>query len=182
MLKAVVPLAILVLAAVCFTPANASTSEEFIVRQDINCTGPVSCSYHGDCASDKKSCRCDSGWWTEPQTNPVQCNYEQKSQLTAFLLEFFLGWEAGAGNYYVGDTKSGNMQVCLFWAALGAALVLPCLLGICAGSDAIPKMMTVTMGAWGIIILVGGCINIYFWVEFIKNTKADSNGVPLKPW
>jgi hypothetical protein len=78
-----------------------------------NCTtiGAYSnvCSNNGVCTSSQQ-CKCNKGYITFPSDHYPYCNYKQKSQLIAFLLEFFLGLEGGAGEFYIENKSFGITQ------------------------------------------------------------------------
>lgn len=68
-----------------------------VVSYNRNCSGLSYCNYNGFCRNDG-TCQCFSGYYTQFPDKP--CSYSQKKQLTAFLLQFFLG-VFGAGHFYI---------------------------------------------------------------------------------
>ena len=109
--------------------------------------------------------------------NEVNCNYKQKSQLKAFLLEFFLCY--GAGHFYIHNYKRAipKLIVFAFFYCLFIALRIitkakeenkkaNLIISISAG------VSLVGMITWQIIDLVG----------FGKNQFDDENSIGLKDW
>ena len=95
----------------------------------VNYCGNIPCSMHGYCDFDflgknvdsliksitnNISCKCYPGYSSYDIENlhlkdrTVYCCYEQKSHLTAFYLEFFLGF--GIGHFYISNIKSGLIK------------------------------------------------------------------------
>jgi hypothetical protein len=112
-----------------------------------NCSLDSDCGTHGTCRSGTgvRLCSCEAGWTTHyagiadsafvnpasgtvnPLAGYVGCNYEQKKQITAFLLHFFLGnW--GAGHWYTGNYSMAGGQLGLI---LGV-ICITCAFTICA--------------------------------------------------
>jgi len=98
-----------------------------------NCTtiGAYSnvCSNNGVCTSSQQ-CKCNKGYITFPSDHYPYCNYKQKSQLIAFLLEFFLGLEGGAGEFYIENKSFGITQLILFVTLIVISILL-CVFGLC---------------------------------------------------
>lgn len=96
-----------------------------------NCSSSYQCSYNGFCTNDK-FCHCNAGYITYPSGNTFGCNYKQKSTITAFCLQFFLGYISGAGYLYLGKIPLGIGELFLFWGGLificiaGGCLVVYC--------------------------------------------------------
>ena len=91
----------------------------FITSQVANITcGAYTCvSSNSTCFIDNvnqanKTCICSDQYATFPHDSLLQCNYQRKSQLTAFLLEFFITF--GAGHFYVEFYQFAIPKFC-FW-------------------------------------------------------------------
>ena len=150
------------------------------------CYGSADCSNNGVCSNN--TCVCYPGFVTFPDSSTSMCNYPQKLQLTAFLLQFFLG-TCGAGQFYLGNI--GN--------AVGQLIVLvgPVLVGCCCccaivGCSVKAGTKNADCGmACGIICLylligVGIAIVAIWWlIDTIligTNHYLDGNGIPVKSW
>ena len=107
---------------------TTSTSDSIIVNNDIKkeiaqlvyafkCKTDDDCSGNGFCSSASDTCHCDKGFTTylndeERQSKIFKvCNYEYKSQLTAFLLSLFVGF-TGAEHFYLENTDKGITKLC----------------------------------------------------------------------
>ena len=104
-----------------FKKDGASKQTQLALESNqFNCTVGVAspqCNYHGTCVADGKSCICNEGYVTF-KSDSIQCNYEQKDTVTAFLLAFFVGVEGGAGYFYLGNIGMGIGQLLLFWIGM----------------------------------------------------------------
>ena len=87
------------------------------------CDDQVNCNGHGECqilSNNTFTCDCEEGWTSDPSEgeivdgNLVFCNYEQKQQLVAFLLSFFLG-AYGGGRWYCGLYTTAAIKLALFY-------------------------------------------------------------------
>jgi len=157
-----------------------------------DCAEATNCSGRGSCATDDDGdwyCICDDGYTTHDADDDVYCNYEQKKQLTAFLLAWFLGtW--GGGQWYVGLSGLAAGKLCY---ALAVCCIIPCFLqcfvlkkmsgGLESGG---------MMGGGGGSSLYGCCycccvLGVFVWwlvdiIMFGMNNIDDKNGVGLEPW
>ena len=136
---------------------------------------------HGFCDTTTQLCKCDSGWVDD--RSGTSCSYEQKKQLTAFLLEFFLG-ATGAGQFYVGNN---NLAIGQLWGLLFGGLITT-LLGASMGlpmdsSVRIHQSISSAFIALGLSALLA---DVVWWIidtiRFGMNKIEDKNGYPLKPW
>lgn len=156
------------------TGYGAGYNNDSLITTVGTCKTPKDCSYNGYC-TDEGLCHCDRGWVTHDPSNP--CGYEQKKQLIAFLLNFFLGKVCGAGYFYTGQMALGAGQVVLFWSPLFLTAVIGgCLLG---GSESVSGAMScllypIYLGAFGWWVAVT--------VRFGLNYIPDENGVSLMGW
>ena len=142
-----------------------------------NCSAPgLDCSEHGDCASDRSHCRCDAGFTTFPPGAYPECGYEQKGKLTAFLLQFFLGWFFGAGMFYIAQIYIGLFQIAALWG--GLAFVC-CVSRCCTSEQKYPARKSVI--AFLSVLVAGGTLlwNMSLWGLIISNKIADGNQAPL---
>jgi len=88
-----------------------------ITVQAQNCTNTTVaenvCGMRGDCKLSRNGWEsfgdCDSGYASVDGA----CNYKQKSQLTAFLVSFFVGW-TGADWFYLSDGTAGYVVAGVF--------------------------------------------------------------------
>ena len=115
--------------------------------------------------------------------------YSEKTQLTAFLLSFFLGW-AGGGRFYVGDIIIGGIKFSLPLLTCLGICVTGCVDnmkdqhndddGIGSIADVI-REYTPTVCVCG----CGFCIQIIWWIVdwslFAANVITDSDGKTLYP-
>ena len=149
-----------------------------------NVTAPAAneCGTYGSCIGGR--CVCDMGHVTAMNVISIPCEYEQKSQITAFLLEFFLGWFCSAGLWYLGNA---------LWAGLKIASLLGiCLPVCCAGvklcnSDGEKKQDWTMIVSWCftiIFVFIWICLHISTLVLIALNNGriVDSNGVSMRSW
>jgi hypothetical protein len=110
-------------------PSSSQTSEEnqndyhLFAKTKYLCNSS-NCPYPNAC-TDAFVCKCSreyANFFSDPveEFNPIQyCSYKRKKQLTAFLLEFFLG-QVAAGHWYTGQYIIGAFKVFGFILYLGA--------------------------------------------------------------
>ena len=153
-------------------------------KTSINCTtgsNTFACSYHGICSGDF-TCVCDTGYITFPTDSKFGCNYQQKSALIAFLLEFFLGVEVGAGELYLGNISLGIGQLIFFWVGLLFFISFCTLLAYLFLSTDEAKYMLYGNKIGTFIWSIGVTI---FWIVLIvyivNGTTVDGNGAPITP-
>eukprot|EP00484_Ammonia_sp_Unknown_P027638 CAMPEP_0197036012 /NCGR_PEP_ID=MMETSP1384-20130603/13639_1 /TAXON_ID=29189 /ORGANISM="Ammonia sp." /LENGTH=214 /DNA_ID=CAMNT_0042466137 /DNA_START=44 /DNA_END=688 /DNA_ORIENTATION=+ len=188
-------------------------------QSSTTCSETTTCSARGVCVvpvpSDTSAslCVCDNGYTTHPMpatntaSDVVYCNYQQRQQLTAFLLSFFVGW-TGADRFYVGDWIVAVFKLlyctlitcCLVWC------LLPCTIYMAsnryepvsteAAEDAIVQRIlrnvvmlrnTVAMGAIQCCCLFLWALGCIVWcltdvILFGLNDVKDGNGVQLASW
>merc|ERR1719150_2573026 len=179
-------LTILAIFSVCIVSSQNVTTP-------TTCDDVDNCDARGVCTTDDDGdfyCICDDGYATYPEVDEndadrVYCNYEQKKQLTAFLLSWFLGaW--GGGQWYLGLTGLAVGKLC---AALGVCCIIPCCIacvaggGAAAGSDG----LTAVGGGIGSCLMCCATLGIFAWwlvdiIRFGMNVVDDSNGVSLESW
>jgi hypothetical protein len=161
------------------TPLNIT--KESYDRTTVNCiTGTVTsaCSYHGVC-SGNYTCVCNTGYITFPSSSINGCNYKQKSQLTAFLLQFFLGEICGAGEFYLGNNDIGAGQIVYFWGNTIFIILMICTLTNFYKENEIMS----TIYIWRILSGIGLIIWwIYELVVISNGIRHDGNDAPLENW
>jgi TM2 domain-containing membrane protein YozV len=137
------------------------------------------CSGEGYCTRDGSTCVCFSGHVTYNSPNGPKCNYKQKSQLAAFLLQLFLG-KFGAGHFYVGSNALGAGEICLTFGLIPLACFLTPMFNAFDVSETGRKKIWKKL-QW----VVGTAVFVWWLVNTIKfglNEYNDGNGVPLKSW
>lgn len=83
---------------------------------------PLACNSHGTCVDNL--CYCDDEYATEDEDDP--CDYKRKSQLVAFLLDFFIN---GGGQIYLGYLNWGIPRlILLFWPIITIIIILPAII------------------------------------------------------
>ena len=135
------------------------------------------CSGHGLCElypprflNSGYYCKCDERYFG------AYCEKEYKSKLTAFLLEFLIGW-TGAESFYIGETAAGIFKLLL---GLFGCCGLICAGVIFFGSEgekpapAMCCMIFVCLACCAISLWV--TIN---WIMILTNSVTDSDGNPL---
>merc|ERR1719295_1405519 len=125
---------------------------------------------------------CDDEYTTNPAVDDdtadedkVYCNYKQKSQLTAFLLAFFLGFYGG-GQWYLGlyGLAGAKLAVTLVFYYASCCLQM--------------AMESIGTEAWpGQVCLCCGWLGIFIWwlvdiIHFGMNDYEDENGVLPYEW
>ena len=90
---------------------------------EVSICGSVFCATTADTKCENSNCICGSGYMsTLKDSRLIRCCYEQKNSLTAFLLEFFIGF--GAGHFYYGSTTYGIIKLCFYLLFLSIVLFL----------------------------------------------------------
>jgi TM2 domain-containing membrane protein YozV len=141
----------------------------------ISCVDNSACNYDGTCTKDG-SCKCNSGYATHEPDDNTQCNYKQKKQLTAFLLQIFLGYY-GAGHFYIGRIGLAIGELLLsFGGCFIGCLLVPCFMANAEGATLIA----------GVINFLTATASFGWWLAntiiFGLNNFKDGNGVPLQSW
>eukprot|EP01084_Bolivina_argentea_P039191 72448_1 len=144
------------------------TSQPTLSPIAIDCDPEKTCDGHGDCTYSGSgdelifaSCKCDNGFTTYPDPptgDQPYCNYPQKSQLTAFLLSWFLG-AFGAGRFYVGDYVLGAIKLCLIFMGCFLGCICMVLANMCGGGGEqiglVPICLAATaLSAWCIADII----------------------------
>ena len=162
--------------------ASIDPNEKFLITRNIKCDNKNCQAPYGVCA-DASTCRCLNGYANfvaEGQAFPGSyCNYEQKKQLVAFLLEMFVGM--GVGHFYSGRVLFGVFKLLILLGPLVLG-VLMCCSSIVKSSD--------TSTCMGLVVMIGSCACIctaVVWqlvdlIMFGINSYKDGKGVPLAHW
>ena len=104
----------------------------FIFKMNTNnrtkCREVKDCDGNGLCINEFiepniSKCKCDDDYTTYDCDINIECCYKRKNQLTAFLLQFFLGWVSG-GTWYLGRIDWGISMVVLFFVGFCIACIL----------------------------------------------------------
>ena len=157
---------------------NSSSNDE----NTVLCPDGTKChKLFGQCTKyddeNKYFCNCKDGYTTYPSNNEMGCNYEQKRQLKAFLLEFFLSY--GSGNFYIHNYKLAVPKLVVFIFFYCLFIVLRIITKAKEENKLANLIICISAG----IVLVGMLTwQIIDLVKFGKNQYKDGNGVELKPW
>ena len=155
----------------CSNYATADSVGTIGTNVTFNCTGQESCNYHGVCNRYNTGCICNDGYVTHDFPD-VQCNYEQKEQLTAFLLSFFLGIFA-AGQWYVGNYALAAPK-------LAIGLINCCVFGSSKTSDDDGKeKKTFCATLFFLVVFAWWLADV---IIFGINDYTDGDGVDLQSW
>jgi len=150
------------------SPTNCSTR-----------TPIVACSGHGQCLPNE-SCLCDDDYATHGCDTNVQCCYKKKSRLGAFLLEFFLGAESGAGLWFIDQNLIAGMQLMVFLFII----VFACGKGCGQASEGDDGGACTV--CCSLLILLTTLAMIGMWFAYViligEGNINDGNGVELSDW
>lgn len=129
--------------------------------------GPA-CNAHGKLYN--QTCYCDVGFIGN------ECDYKQKSQITAFCLEFFLG-VFGSGYFYMGLNSLAIAQLLVL---VGPIIILAAI-GACCN-----KTLDCDSSAYSCIDVVWRLAFSVFWLISViligMNKLNDGNDKPLESW
>lgn len=153
----------------------------FYYAENIVCTRS-NCPLPNNCIDDS-TCQCYQGfvdYHDNSTNNNTYCNYKQKKQIVAFMLEFFVS--LGVGHLYAGRTVFGILKLLVMLGPV-ILMILNCCFGIAFKSERGQSIL-------GIFTIIGGCIlcvGYFAWqlvdlVMFGINKYRDGNGVPLQHW
>jgi hypothetical protein len=162
---------------------NYSFAKNNLLRnlQSFTCTDPaLSCSNFGICNDQKTDCICSLGHITHPEDSQYKCNYPQKKQLVAFLLELFLGF--GSGHFYSGRTTFGGLKLGAFLFGIYIICLFP-LSAKCLSDRFDSECLVIAVSCFYYCCAVG----LAFWfvydlVMFGMNKYLDGEGLMLLPW
>ena len=163
------------------TPSNTSPQNNFFDVSQKNCTGQT-CPFPYSYCTTSTNCHCNAGWANYQQAttgfvNPLPCQYEQKKQFVAFLLEVIFPF--GVGHLYAKRTLNGILKL-LFIIFTPCFM---CCIAICCGVSLPEKVGPFFIMAIGALYGLGSAawliIDLIF---FAINKYNDGNGVPLMEW
>jgi hypothetical protein len=148
---------------------------------DDNCTiANTNCSETKDAEGIYHNCWCLEDY---ADSKTKKCEYKQKKQLTAFLLELFVGF--GAGHFYRHDYLMASLKLVAFVFGIYVICLFPltakCVTD-CCDSDCLVVMVS--------IIFYLYALGLAFWyifdlVWFGKNKyedKTHADPINFKPW
>ena len=140
----------------------------------------TSCSGFGACNDDKTDCICSTGHLTYPQDSPFKCNYTQKKQLVAFLLELFLGF--GAGHFYSERMTFAGLKLAAFLFGIYIICLFP-ISAKCISDRCDSDYLVIAVSCFYYCCAVGLAFwFIYDLVMFGMNKYLDGLDLPLLPW
>ena len=122
-------------------------------------------------------CDCNPGYITYPYDSEFQCNYQQKSQLKAFLLELFLCY--GSGHFYIHNYKLAVPKLVVFAFFYCLFIALRIITKAKEENKLANLIICISAGVTFVGMLVWQIIDL---VNFGRNNYNDGNDVPLKGW
>jgi uncharacterized membrane protein (Fun14 family) len=152
-------------------------------------TSPFDCSEPNICTHlDRLNCT-DSATHTDCKCKPeyasikgcnVKCEYERKKQLTAFLLELFVGF--GAGHFYRGSYLIASLKLVAFIFGIYIICLFPLTakcISECCDCDCLVVLVS--------LLFFACSVGLAFWfvfdlVRFGKNLLTDKYDIKLKQW
>ena len=143
--------------------------------QKYNCSGEIAakCNIeHMDCKNENQECTCKAEYATAPNGSRY-CEVERKKQLTAFLLELFVGF--GAGHFYRHDYLMASLKLVAFVFGIYVICLFPltakCVTD-CCDSDCLVVLVSIIFYLYAL-----GLAFWYIWdlVYFGKNYYPDKS-------
>jgi len=143
--------------------------------QKYNCSGEIAakCNIeHMDCKNENQECTCKAEYATDPNGSRY-CEVERKKQLTAFLLELFVGF--GAGHFYRHDYLMASLKLVAFVFGIYVICLFPltakCVTD-CCDSDCLVVLVSIIFYLYAL-----GLAFWYIWdlVYFGKNYYPDKS-------
>ena len=126
------------------------------------------------------ACICDFGFTTFPLDSIPQCNYKQKKQLVAFLLELFIGF--GGGHFYTERYVEASLKLVSFLFGIYIICLFP-LSAKCVSDKCDSDVLVIFVSCFYYLCAIGlATWFIYDLVMFGSNTYKDGNGIDLLPW
>ncbi|CAI8013438.1 hypothetical protein GBAR_LOCUS8514 [Geodia barretti] len=121
-------------------------------------------------------------------TRDLDCQDDRPSQLTAFLLSFFLS-STGAANFYIGRDDLGGGQLFLLILMFAVSYItcyLPCCLGCCMSKDDVKgSIFFMALIVLETVLVVIIFVAIWAWwladlIIFATNQRDAGNGCMLR--
>jgi hypothetical protein len=160
---------------------STCTPTPVLYTRDVDSDYPyeLECDGHGKCLNitGTPQCYCDEKYAGET------CSHKRKEQLTAFLLEFFLGtW--GASKFYLGYIAQGVGKILLTLSlCLSTCVILGISFGVIANTDSDKGYWVFVL--YGVPVLISLAI-LGWWLHDVivigLNDLNDSRGHSLVPW
>ena len=127
----------------------------------------------------RTNCKCNKQF-ANIKGNKTACTYERKRQLTAFLLELFVGF--GAGHFYRANYLEASLKLVAFLFGIYIICLFP-LTAKCVADCCDCDCLVVLISLFWFLISAG----LAFWfifdlVWFGKNKYLDKNGFCLMEW
>lgn len=154
--------------------------------EKYNCIGDneTKCNFdHMECNDLKTECTCKKEYASDPNSGKY-CEVERKKQLTAFLLELFVGF--GAGHFYRHDYLMASLKLVAFVFGIYVICLFPltakCVTD-CCDSDCLVVLVSIIFYLYAL-----GLAFWYIWdlVFFGKNKypdkSHDSFTIDLQHW
>lgn len=141
-----------------------------IYIRNINCT-VTNCNLPNICLNNS-TCMCREGYVnlkTEDTDNESYCQYKQKSQLIALLLEFFTN--SGLGLIYIGKYAHGGIKLFVIVFLFSSYFCK-------SKNDEVSclSFMTCTLVCFSLLMYILDIVNL------ATNSYLDLNNIPLKEW
>lgn len=180
---------------------KVSTSQNvFSQTPTINsttCHDVTTCDGNGMCYPkpvDGHMCKCSNSYATHECDEGTECCYKRKSQLTAFMLQLFLGL-VGAGDFYLENISWGLASIGLTTGGFCGACIVPLIVSCCicpvlkkcgcscAADDEDGE------GTQSLIYFLYCCcavavfgIDLYRIIQIGRGEVTDGNGVNMASW
>ncbi|MFO0515324.1 MAG: hypothetical protein ACK5YA_00565 [bacterium] len=153
-------------------------SESNVVEENLECKDFNDCSNNGFCERGK--CSCFFGYVTTKDSNGLSCNYKQKVQVTAFILELFLGF--GMGHYYSERFAHATLKFFALIIGITSICMYPLLMKCISRNDGGDFLYCTSSFLFYIIAMGLAFLIIYDLMMFGLNKYDDGKGIPLKSW
>lgn len=167
--------ATLVLLTLALLAPHVAACDTSLSAVNVSCIQDRNCSFHGRCDASSGVCVCDTNYITYNNAEGVGCNYNQKKQLVAFLLSFFVGY-TGAEHFYLGNLGVGAGKLVYVIAGCILVALLQCVVKDSKNGELV-----------FVIAKVLYYIGCFVWVLYDLITigqcsQLDGNGAPLVAW
>lgn len=141
--------------------------------------GNIKCAKHqGNCQeiNNEYFCKCLEQFATYPLTSEIQCNYERKKQLNAFLLEFFVTY--GAGHFYTENYKYAIPKLLVFIFLYCLFIVLRIVSKAKEENKTANLIICIFAGVCFVGMITWQLIDVF---KYGYNKYKDGNGIELLP-
>jgi hypothetical protein len=139
------------------------------------CNDHSNCNYNGTCLN-SSHCLCNEYYLTLTNIPPfrIQCNYNQLSQSTAFLISFFLG-PTGMDHIYIGKYYLGILKLFIPFSLIITGNIF-FIIGQRKTADRMKIVGKLLEFSATIIIIFWWLID---WILFLTNIHKDENDISL---